>query len=249
MRRIQLVAAGALALACAPAFAVDHAVTALSGPNRFEPASLTINVGDTVTFTNGGGFHNVVSDAGSVTAFRCANGCDGDGGTGNGDGAPAPWTATVTFPTAGTAPYHCEVHGVSMSGLITINASGGSAVVNVDPPALSGTAGAGANTTTSFDIANSGTAALDWTLDQANADCATPATVPWIALSATSGTVDAGGSPAIVGVTLDATALAEGIYDANLCLHSNDTAHALVTIPVEFTVTPSDVIFEDGFEG
>ncbi len=40
----------------------------------------TINVGDTVTFTNSGGTHNVVSDTAGM--FRCANGCDGAGGNG-----------------------------------------------------------------------------------------------------------------------------------------------------------------------
>src|SRR5678816_3093794 len=42
----------------------------------FSPQFLTVQAGDTVTFLNLGGNHNVVADDGS---FRCAHGCDGDG--------------------------------------------------------------------------------------------------------------------------------------------------------------------------
>jgi hypothetical protein len=62
--------------------------------------------GDTVTFQNRGGTHNAVSDPGSITAFRCADGCDATGGSGNlSSGA---WSATVAFPTAGTVRYFCQ---------------------------------------------------------------------------------------------------------------------------------------------
>jgi len=113
------VALGLLFSATAPA--ANHIVTAL--PNMtFSPKTMTINAGDTVTFTNGGGFHNVASDPGAVTAFRCADGCDGAGG--NGSLSSSAWSATVTFPTAGAAAFHCEAHGaaggVGMSGKITI---------------------------------------------------------------------------------------------------------------------------------
>ncbi|MFO1474717.1 MAG: plastocyanin/azurin family copper-binding protein [Lysobacterales bacterium] len=125
-RRRKAVLAGCSAvvfgLSCpALAAAANHVVTAM--PNlTFSPKTLTINAGDTVTFTNEGGFHNVASDPGAVTAFRCANGCDGAGG--NGSLSSAAWSATVTFPKAGSASFHCEAHGaaggVGMSGTITI---------------------------------------------------------------------------------------------------------------------------------
>ena len=108
----------------AAAFAANHIVTARSDLT-FSPSSLTITAGDTVTFRNGGGFHNVVSDPGSVTSFRCANGCDGAGG--NGNLSSQSWSATVAFPMAGTVGYFCEAHGssggVGMSGRITIQAA------------------------------------------------------------------------------------------------------------------------------
>lgn len=114
-----------LSLFSVGAFAVDHPVTVgANGGFTFSPATLTIAAGDTVTWTNPGSTapHNVRSDAGSVTNFRCANGCDGAGG--NGTPSAAAWTATVAFPTAGTIPFYCEIHGgpggVGMSGSITV---------------------------------------------------------------------------------------------------------------------------------
>src|SRR5438045_366943 len=79
----------------ATANAVDHVVTA-NVNMTFSPSTLTIAVGDTVTFKNsvGAGTHNARSDPGSVTAFRCANGCDATGG--NGNLSNAAWSGTVT---------------------------------------------------------------------------------------------------------------------------------------------------------
>jgi plastocyanin len=105
-----------LLFAClaAPVTAATFNVSVTS--NRFVPSSLTIHVGDTVTFTNAGGFHNVAADDGS---FRCARGCDGVNG---GDGTPngSAWTDSITFNTAGGVGYHCEVHGAQMSGVLHI---------------------------------------------------------------------------------------------------------------------------------
>jgi hypothetical protein len=84
---------------------------------------------------------------------------------------------------------------------------------------------------------------------RAGGDCAFPGEVPWLSATTASGRTDPGAS-ASVGVTLDATSLADGVYSANLCVSSNDRAHPLVRVPVEFTVTqrPPDAIFIDGFE-
>ncbi len=85
----------------------------------FSPSSITINAGDTVTFTNAGGTHDVASDTPGL--FRCANGCDGAGG--NGDMSSAAWSATVTFNTPGTFGFHCENHqSMGMVGSVTVKA-------------------------------------------------------------------------------------------------------------------------------
>ncbi|MEO7325724.1 MAG: plastocyanin/azurin family copper-binding protein [Dokdonella sp.] len=93
-------------------------------PNlMFSPRTLTIAAGDTVTFTNIGGHHNVHADDES---FRCAAGCDGAGG--NGNPVDDAWSSTVTFSHPGTFTYHCDVHGsMGMTGTITVQgaATGG----------------------------------------------------------------------------------------------------------------------------
>lgn len=251
MRMLAVSAVLAAAFTVLPAQAEDHIVTAFAGPFRFEPAELTIAPGDTVTFVNGGGFHNVVSDPGSIVTFRCADGCDGAGG--NGDPSSADWSATVTFPVAGTAPYFCEVHGapggIGMAGLITVAEEVPTPVLVVEPEALAGSAETGATTTVPFGIANEGAADLAWTADTADADCTTPNAVPWLSVDPAGGTVAPGAPAAIVDVTLDASALDVGVYNANVCVQSNDPANALLTLPVTFTVNTPDLVFADGFDG
>ncbi len=94
------------------AFAADHTVTAGGSANVFTPSKLTINAGDTVTFVNGGGFHNVVASDGSFT---------------NGDASSDTWTFTQAFPTSGTFGFYCNIHGsangTGMAGVVTVNAA------------------------------------------------------------------------------------------------------------------------------
>ena len=80
----------------------------------FTPQFLSITAGDSVTFLNRGGNHNVVADDGS---FRCAHGCDGDGKGGNGNATSLLWIVTLDFPTPGTIGYFCEPHGSPGAGM------------------------------------------------------------------------------------------------------------------------------------
>jgi plastocyanin len=119
MSRSIAILAFAILTSAARAEGVEHLVTVAD--YAFTPQTLTIAPGDTVRWTNnaGGHHHNVVADDGS---FRCANGCDGQGGSG--DPADGAWSFTLTFPTAGGFPYFCEVHGgpggLDMSGTVTV---------------------------------------------------------------------------------------------------------------------------------
>ena len=88
----------------------------------FLPSSLTIVTGDSVLFANatgnillnaGPGAHNVVADDGS---FRCAAGCDGEGG--NGNPSASYWSFTRVFDTPGVVKYHDEASAAA--GVITI---------------------------------------------------------------------------------------------------------------------------------
>jgi plastocyanin len=74
--------------------------------NRFDPSTLTIGVGGTVTFNNvSGTTHNVTFTT-----------------TGSPDNVAdfASGTHAVTFSTAGTYNYHCTIHGASMSGVVVV---------------------------------------------------------------------------------------------------------------------------------
>ena len=112
-----------LLAATVPLSAAEHMVTVRD--NFFEPSELTIQAGDTVTWTNqGNNPHNVVADDNS---FRCANGCDDMGG--NGSPSSAAWSVSLTFDDPGMIPYFCEVHGaaggIGMAGSITVEESDG----------------------------------------------------------------------------------------------------------------------------
>ncbi|HEY6939845.1 cupredoxin domain-containing protein [Dokdonella sp.] len=111
-----------LATAAGPACAMDHTIHVGGAGLVFTPSNIEALVGDTVTFVNDGGFHNVASDAGSPLSFRCANGCDGSGG--NGNVSNASWNATITITAAaahGSIGFHCEAHEASgMVGSISV---------------------------------------------------------------------------------------------------------------------------------
>jgi plastocyanin len=85
----------------------------------FYPTQLMIGGGDTVRSIYAGlvdsGPHNVVADDGS---FRCARGCDGEGGDGTPADYTAQWSFTRTFTTSGIVNYHDEVSHAT--GAITV---------------------------------------------------------------------------------------------------------------------------------
>jgi len=94
------------ALVGGTALAADQSV-AISGFS-YSPASVTVSVGDTVTWTN--------SDAQAHTATAD----DASWDTGNIAGSDG--TDAVTFATAGTFPYHCAIHP-QMTGTVTVQAA------------------------------------------------------------------------------------------------------------------------------
>jgi plastocyanin len=110
------------------ALAADAAV-AISG-FAFAPASVSVSVGDSVTWTNGDGVgHTATADDASF-----------DTGTIAGGG-----TDSVTFATAGTFAYHCSIHP-AMTGTVTVQAvarSGGGTATT--PPTDVAQVGAGSS--------------------------------------------------------------------------------------------------------
>jgi len=126
----RLLSAATLLLAFATSAAHANTALVIVGGNglSFSPPTTQINAGDTVTFLNFGGLHNVVADDGS---FRCAHGCDNDGHGGSGAPSSQRWEVSVTFPDAGTIGYFCETHGTPGTGMF-----GTIIVLGAPPPPL-----------------------------------------------------------------------------------------------------------------
>ena len=96
--------------------ATEHTVESRPD-NTFSPRDLVIQVGDTVTWINIGGRHNVLAQDGS---FRCAEGCDASGG--NGDPSTSAWSFSLTFNSPDVIDYVCELHaGIGMVGTVTVS--------------------------------------------------------------------------------------------------------------------------------
>jgi plastocyanin len=88
---------------------VGDAVVTATPANRFDPPMVSINQGETVTWNNGGGLHDVVFEDG----FRYP------------PMAPSrdPWSFSRTFNDPGTYRYYCSVHRpVGMEGEVSVNA-------------------------------------------------------------------------------------------------------------------------------
>ena len=82
--------------------------------DTFYPSSLTVNVGDTVTWNNTQGFHNI-----NATQVTFASNPEGFGNS----VAAAGWSFQWIFTLAGTYDYQCDPHaGIGMSGVIIANA-------------------------------------------------------------------------------------------------------------------------------
>ena len=97
-----------LALGCPAAFGANQTVIPKSSSNTFDPASVTITQGETVTWNNDGGFHNVHFDDGLFEMPM--------------DPDPTTWSVFRTFMQPGTYTYYCEAHqSVGMTGTVVVN--------------------------------------------------------------------------------------------------------------------------------
>lgn len=79
----------------------------LTPNNTFDPSSITVAAGATVSWSNTTGVtHNVTFDAATGAPASIANFSAG--------------VRSATFATAGTYTYHCTIHGLSMSGTVVV---------------------------------------------------------------------------------------------------------------------------------
>lgn len=112
MRPLSFVAPFVLALVWSTAAsAADHVVrVSPDGAQTFSPQTLTIRIGDTVTWVNPNmvSAHNIVADDVSFTS---------------GSAAVGPWSYSRTFTSTGTFGYYCAPHGgpgLGQSGTIVV---------------------------------------------------------------------------------------------------------------------------------
>ena len=110
MKKIYTLAAFALSFL---AFATNHAVSVVN--NSYSPATLAIGVGDTVTWTQVNGVHNV---NGSTSTFA-----SNPASFGNGAAAGGTWTYQYVFTVPGSYQYQCDPHASFMTGSITVTAA------------------------------------------------------------------------------------------------------------------------------
>ena len=118
MKRIRTLALfGMLAVIAlaAPAFAATHSVSVID--NDYSPGTITVAVGDTVTWTNNGSApHTVTANDGSFDSDPdCPDNFDACMQPGD--------TYSHTFNSAGTFGYFCKVHGQSMAGTVVVEGS------------------------------------------------------------------------------------------------------------------------------
>ncbi|MDY7092008.1 MAG: Calx-beta domain-containing protein [Acidobacteriota bacterium] len=215
-------------LVAADAQAADVEINVSS--NLFNPPMVVINPGDTVTWTNVQGTHNVNADDGS---FR------------SGDPSPAPWTFSFTFNTPGSFPYHCEVHGgpggEGMSGLVVVE----------DEDAM----GSIAFTSTSYNVVESSQQAMitltrsggsdgDVSIDYATADGTALEGADYDQTSGTLTWLDGEDGPKSFGVPMIDDVLGEGNESFTVSL-SNPIGGATVGEPSTATVQ----ILDDDSDG
>jgi plastocyanin len=116
-------AVGAMLIVTSPVLAANQSVTATPS-SQFSPQTVTVTQGDSVTWTNAGGLHNVAFDDGSFTQPSPFSG--------------AAWTVMRTFNTVGSFQYYCELHGfrngIGMSGTVVVNQASQSALGGTTSP-------------------------------------------------------------------------------------------------------------------
>jgi uncharacterized surface protein with fasciclin (FAS1) repeats len=96
------------------AHSTTHTIIA-NNNNNFVPSTLNIILGDTVDFTNTGGFHNV---NGTLATFP-----NNPQGFGN-SVSSSNWTYQYVFNVTGTYNYQCDPHaGMGMFGTITVSSA------------------------------------------------------------------------------------------------------------------------------
>jgi plastocyanin len=119
--RLIAIAALLVLAAVAAAPTLGAAVGVSIADKTFQPAQITVNEGDVVTWT----VTRAIGEPHSVTSGALGDADAGaafDSGVGLQDNG---LTFEVTFAEAGTFPYFCTVHAAEMTGQVTVQAATG----------------------------------------------------------------------------------------------------------------------------
>ena len=90
--------------------AADQSVTITGVSGGYSPSTVTVDPGDTVTWTN--------RDTQAAHNAACHNGCPEPFSSGSPAGTGT--TGRYTFRYSGTYTYHCAIHGAAMSGKVVV---------------------------------------------------------------------------------------------------------------------------------
>jgi len=150
--------------------------------------------------------------------------------------------------TEGPVDINVSASGNLPDGVVDIALGGGATVTNdfnlvLDAPCASaGTASfavtlpQGDTSTESLDVNNDGAASMTYSIEIDEAACDTPAGLPWVSATPTSGSVGATSSAAVT-LTFDSSGQPVGNHSGNLCLTSSDSENPLIQIPLSLEVT------------
>ena len=91
-----------------PVTAADVTITnvGMNGSNSYSPNPMTVKVGQTVAWRNADSLiHTATADAGGFDTGNIAAGAT---------------SSAIAMKTAGSFPYHCAIHGFTMTGTLTV---------------------------------------------------------------------------------------------------------------------------------
>ena len=191
--------------------------------NSFQPASVTVQVNDQVTWNwaagDGAVPHSTTSETGGLW----------DSGV-----HTQPFDFTMTFPTAGTFQYICTIHAaVGMRGTVTVQ--GSSTVppaITTQPASQTVTAG----DTVAFTVVASGTAPLSYQWKKGGTDIPGANSSSLTLTGVTS--ADAGSYTVVVNNSAGSTTSSAAVLTVN----SLGTAPVITTQPASQTVAAGDTV-------
>ena len=156
----------------------------------------------------------------------------------DGDGVYEWWLEEGTYPVTVTIDGY-----VTQTGEVTVTAGETTTLdftlrldapcADVTPESLEFTVPEGGTDSAELTLTNSGAGAFQFVIEEAPFDV--PEDVPWLSVEPNEGEV-AGDSSTTVTVTVDATGLEEGTYEATLIVTTTDPGAPEFLVPVTFTV-------------